>query len=178
MRTLIAILSLTIAQLPSLAAQWPAQIVPGSRVRVRLPEKQYQLAGSRGHLLRGRVTALSPDTLYLAVTDSIGPLAIPRGLIDQLALSRGVPSRTQNAIKRGLLSGVSTALLFAGLSELDDSSGRWGTEDAALLGGAVGFATGAIFGALWPQERWKSLHLGTNSTRPGFELGLALQTSF
>jgi hypothetical protein len=101
MRVLITLLSLTVGQMPSLAAQWPAEIAPGTRVQVRLPETQYQFSGSRGHLLRGRVTALSPDTLYLAVTDSIGPLAIPRLLIDKLAFSRGVPSRAHSALKRG-----------------------------------------------------------------------------
>jgi hypothetical protein len=42
--------------------------------------------GRRGHLIRGQIMALTPDTLYLAVTDSLGPLAVPRRLIEHLDL--------------------------------------------------------------------------------------------
>jgi hypothetical protein len=178
LRTLIALLSLTVGQMPSLAAQWPAEIAPGTRVQVRLPETQYQFGGSRGHLLRGRVTALSPDTLYLAVTDSIGPLAIPRLLIDKLAFSRGVPSRTHSALKRGFLSGASSALLLAGLAALNDNPGTWEAGEAALVGGGVGFAMGAIFGALHPRERWKSVDIVTRSSNTGMGLGFGLSTTF
>ena len=178
LRTFITIFSLTVGQMPSLAAQWPAEIVPGTRVRVQLPERQYQFGGSRGHLLRGRVTALSPDTLYLAVTDSIGPLAIPRRFIDKLALSRGVPSRAGSALKRGLVSGAGYALLLAGIAGLDDDPGGWDAGDAALVGGAVGFATGAIFGAIYPRERWKSLDMVTGSSGTGMVLGFGLRTAF
>jgi hypothetical protein len=157
------VVSLLLAgQFTGVVAQWPGEISPGSRVRVRLPETQYQFDGKRGHFLRGRVTALSPDTLYLAVTDSVGTLAIPRGLIDHLALSRGVPSRAESALKRGLLSGVLTALLAAGFAELDDNS-SWDTGTGALVGGAVGLGTGVIFGAIYPRERWKSLDLRKGS---------------
>jgi hypothetical protein len=136
-------------------AQWPANVAPGARVRVRLPEVQYQEAIPRGHLLRGRVSALAPDTLYLAITDSVGPLAIPRPLIQRLDLSRGVPSRGANALRQGVISGALWALAFAVFSETDN--GRHDTGDAALLGGGVGFVTGAIMGALFPRERWKKV---------------------
>jgi hypothetical protein len=53
-------------------AQWPSDLVAGTRVRVEVPEQQYQADTRRGHRLRGRVTAVAPDTLYLAVTDSRG----------------------------------------------------------------------------------------------------------
>lgn len=178
MRTLIALLSLTVGQVPGLAAQWPAEIAPGTRVQVRLPETQYQFGGSRGHLLRGRVTALSPDTLYLAVTDSIGPLAIPRLLVDKLAFSRGVPSRAGSALKRGLLSGALSALLLWGFAKLDNDPDDAG--EALLVGGGVGFATGAIFGALYPRERWKSLDMVEGPSNTGMRLGfgLGLSTTF
>src|SRR5688500_8181023 len=84
-------------------AQWPSDLVAGTRVRVEVPEQQYQADSRRGHRLRGRVTALAPDTLYLAVTDSLGPLAIPRTLVQRLDLSRGVPSRGMSALRRGIL---------------------------------------------------------------------------
>lgn len=174
LRTLLAVSLLLAGQVTGLAAQWPGEISPGTRVRVRLPETQYQFDGKRGQFLRGRVTALSSDTLYLAVTDSIGPLAIPRGLIDQLALSRGVPSRAESALKRGLLSGALTALLAAGFAELEDQP-RWDTGTAALVGGAAGFGTGVIFGAIYPRERWKSLDLRKGPDRD--QMGVAFRIS-
>lgn len=171
LRILIPILLLNVGLIPSLSAQWPAEITAGTRVRVKLPERQYQFAGPRGQLLRGRVQALTPDTLYLAVTDSVGPIAIPRSLIAQLAFSRGVPSRGESALKRGLVSGAAWALLMALWVELDDDPGGTDTGDAALLGGGVGFATGAIFGAIRPRERWKKLDLPRDA---GARIGLAL----
>jgi hypothetical protein len=141
----------------SLTAQWPAQIVAGARVRARLPEAQYQRGTGRGHLLRGRIAGLAPDTLYLAITDSVGPLAIPRHLIQRLDYSRGVPSRLQSGLIRGLLGGAGFALAMVLLNDQGDD----GTSDetAALIGGIVGFTTGATLGAIFPTERWKSVRL-------------------
>jgi hypothetical protein len=125
---------------------------------VRLPEVEYQETVRRGHLLRGRVTGLAPDTLYLAITDSLGPLAVPRSLIQRLDLSRGVPSRGASALRQGVISGALTALMVALLNESDDGS-SWDTGEAALIGGGIGFGTGAMFGAIFPRERWKSARL-------------------
>jgi hypothetical protein len=145
-----------VLEIESLTAQWPAQIVPGARVRARLPETQYQRGGGRGHLLRGRVTGLTSDTLYLAITDSVGPLAVPRHLIQRLDYSRGVPSRLESGLIRGLISGASLALAMV---FLDDESDGTSTETAALVGGIVGFAAGGALGAIFPTERWKSVRL-------------------
>lgn len=177
MRTLLTVSLLMVGQVTGIAAQWPREITLGTRVQVRLPEVQYQFAGTRGQFLRGRVTALNPDTLYLAVTDSVGPLAIPRGLIDRLAVSRGVPSRVESALKRGLLSGALTALLVAGLAELDDDPGS-DTGTSALVGGAVGFGTGVVFGAIYPRERWKSLDLRKGSDLDDVGLVFLIRTAF
>jgi hypothetical protein len=70
--------------------------------------------------------------------------------------------------------------LLASLAELDDDPGAWDTGEAALVGGGVGFATGAIFGALYPRERWKSLDLvtGASNTGMGLGFGLGLSTTF
>jgi hypothetical protein len=154
----------TLAATQRLEAQWPAEIVPGARVQARLPEMQYQKGNQRGHLLRGRVSGLSPDTLYLAITDSVGPLAIPRNLIQRLDYSRGVPSRLSSALIRGLVSGAVLAGTFALVNELWEDSGT-STGDAALIGAAVGFGTGAIVGAIFPIERWKSVKLGVRVER-------------
>jgi hypothetical protein len=150
----------------TLSAQWPASITPGTRVRVRLPEVQYQADSRRGLLLRGRVTALAPDTLYLAVTDSLGPLAVPRTLVEHLDISRGVPSRATSALRRGLLAGAGTALLLVLFNEMEDASDRTSTGTAALVGAGVGVSFGALFGALYPRERWASVRVGVTVGAP------------
>jgi len=139
------------------SAQWPSEVAPGARVQVRLPEAEFQSSGRRGHLIRGRVARLAQDSLYLAVTDSVGPLAIPRGLIQRLDISRGRPSRTTSAVIQGLRLGLVVALL-AGLVNDDDSGHSFG--EAALIGGGVGFAFGAVLGALRPEERWRRVRVG------------------
>lgn len=140
-------------------AQWPASVEPGARIQVRLPEVQYQESLRRGHLLRGRVTGLAPDTLYLTITDSVGPLAVPRALIQRLELSRGVPSRGGNALRQGVISGALLALTAVLLNEADENPADAG--EAALVGGGIGFATGAIFGAIFPRERWKKVRISS-----------------
>jgi hypothetical protein len=105
------------------------------------------------------VSRLSPDTLYLAITDSVGPLPIPRRLIQRLDYSRGVPSRLSSALTRGLVGGAVWAAALALWNELEEDPGT-STGTAALIGGAVGFGTGAIVGAIFPIERWKSVKLG------------------
>ena len=148
------------------SAQWPAEIVAGARVQARLPEVQFQPVGRRGHLLRGRVAGLTPDTLYLAVTDSVGPLAIPRHLIERLDYSRGVPSRAASAVVQGLRTGAAMALLLVLWNELDEESDRTRTGTAALVGGGVGVALGGLVGALRPQERWGRVRLGVTVVVP------------
>jgi hypothetical protein len=157
MRSLSLTLLLILTVCPQLASQWPSQITSGARVQVRLPEIQYQFAGHRGHYLRGKVTTLTADTLYLAVTDSLTPLPLPRRFIQRLEYSRGVPSRGASALRQGLISGVTSAIFFVLVNELYDDGASAG--DAALLGGAVGLTVGGITGALYPKERWKRVKL-------------------
>ncbi|HKP50103.1 MAG TPA: hypothetical protein VJU17_08835 [Gemmatimonadales bacterium] len=141
----------------SLAAQWPAQVSAGTRVQVRLPEAQYQV-GPRGQLLRGRITGLAEDTLYLAVADSVGPLAIPRAFVQRLEISRGAPSRGVSALLGGLIGGAFGAATFYLVTVISPNGGDSG--DAALMGGAIGLGLGGLSGALWPQERWKRVRSG------------------
>jgi hypothetical protein len=165
-RSVRLLLLLSHLPLAGVSAQWPPEIVPGARVQAQLPEAQFQPAARRGHQLRGRVVSLATDTLYLAVTDSVGPLAIPRNLIERLDYSRGVPSRTSSALARGVRAGVATALLLVLWNELDDGSNRTSTGTAALVGSGVGFAMGALVGALRPQERWRRVRLGMTVAAP------------
>ena len=163
MRTLIPIIILVIGVCRSLVGQWPSSINGGARVQVRLPEVQYQFGGRRGHLLRGKVAALVADTLYLAITDSLSPLPIPRRMIERLEYSRGVPSRGASALRRGLISAVGGSLVLVLWNELGDDNDRVSTGTAALMGGGAGLVAGGVQGALFPRERWKRVRLEEGS---------------
>jgi hypothetical protein len=175
-RSALLAFAIGLAPVSAALAQWPSELAPGARVQVQLPEHQYQSDARRGQLVRGRVAEVTADTLYLAVTDSLGPLAIPRPLVQRVDLSRGVPSRGVSAIRRGLVAGAGLALLSWGIASLDDDADE---GEAALIGGAIGLGTGALFGALFPRERWKKLKLTTvTSSVAGPRLGLAIGTTF
>src|SRR3954447_17869336 len=117
MRSFILVVVWISVALQSAGAQWPAQVTPGARVQMRLPEIQYQFDRVRGQPIRGRVASLASDTLYLAVGDSLGPLAVPRRLMKRLEYSKGVPSRVAGAMKRGVLSAAGFALVAAIVNE-------------------------------------------------------------
>ena len=176
LRSVLSTCALAIAPLSTGLGQWPSGMMPGARVQVQLPERQYQFSAHRGQMLRGKVTATSADTLYLAVADSIGPLAIPRRLIQHAYLSRGVPSRGESAVRRGIGGAIGGALIGWGIGALDDDIDN---SDAALIGGAIGLGTGALLGALFPYERWKRMKweplVGVGA---GMPIGLAFAATF
>src|SRR3954469_15041507 len=146
MRSFILVVVWISVALQSAGAQWPAHVTPGARVQVRLPEIQYQFDWVRGQPIRGRVASLASATLYIAVRDSLGPLAVPRRLIQRLEYSKGVPSRVASATKRGLLSAAGFALLAAAIHEASDGPHEHSTEEVALVWGGVGLVTGAVLG--------------------------------
>lgn len=164
MRSFTLVLFLITGVFHQLAAQRRPALTSGARVQVRLPEVQYQFVGQRGQMVRGRVASLTSDTLYLAVTDSLGPLPIPRRMIERIEVSRGVPSRLASAARRGLISAAGFALLSVLLNEVEDESDKTSTGTAALIGGGFGLVFGGVFGALYPTERWKHVRLEDDST--------------
>jgi hypothetical protein len=81
MRTLTVIgFLLTVAQ--TAAAQFPAEVHSGARVRVWLPEPVRQEQGpERRQLLRGTVQSVDMSVLNLTVPGALGSLAIPRAAV-------------------------------------------------------------------------------------------------
>jgi hypothetical protein len=135
-------------------------LAPGTRVRVLLPEQERQSGSTRGgHLVRGTLVRLTADTMYVAVTDSLGPLAIPRHYVQRLDRSRGVPSAVGSGLRRGLIGGVACAGVGLLLAAGDNSATKRPYGEWALAGGATCFAVGATLGALFPTERWQRVRL-------------------
>lgn len=151
-----------LALLPAIAfAQFPG-VTEGQRVRVWLPERYHQMDGPwHRQVLRGTVTALSDDTLRLAIAGTGGTLVVPRSGIRRLELSRGRPRRIPSGIERAIGGAIAGAIEIA--LQNDPYGREWphyrrdwrAAEEGAKWGAAIGFGWGFIF----PHEQWKRVRL-------------------
>ena len=151
----VAVVSLT-AMPATLHAQFPADVHVGTRVRVWLPERSRQLDGpARRQLLRGTVEGITADTLRLSIGGSSGAVAIPRGSVRHLDVSRGV-SRPASAFERAVGGAIGGAVSWAMLNDPRRRGGPHYRTDwrAAGVGASWGAGIGAVTGLLFPHERW------------------------
>lgn len=143
------------------AAQFPARVQPGVRVRVWLPDEHPQENTPwRRQLLRATVSGVENDMLRLTVPGAEGTLSVQRSAIRRLDVSRG-RSRITNFFERGLGGAVAGAITGAVLNDPEgnqwpDHDSRW---EAAGYGALGGFAIGGIIGLVFPTERWRRLRL-------------------
>jgi hypothetical protein len=137
-------------------------VTAGARVRVTLPDsvRQGALLPHRQAVV-GTVARVAGDTLVLEVPSARGTLAVARGDLRALAVSRGVPGRAESALREGLNLAIGVGLAFAIVRTSDDRDARpfRSAGEAALAGGAIGFGTGALLGAVRPSERWRAVRL-------------------
>lgn len=145
-----------------LAAQFPARVQPGVRVRVWMPEQYRQHDGPWKRLLvRGTVDAIASDTLKVSVPGAVGALAIPRSQIRRLELSRGRPRRVPSAFQRAFEGAIGGAISLA--LENDPYGSEWphyrrdwrAAEEGAKWGALIGAAIGFVF----PHEQWRHVRL-------------------
>jgi len=154
---LLIIISFLIAT-PRLAfAQFPAEVQPGTRVRVWLPEPTRQeQAPAHRQLLRGTVESVDRAILRLDVPGTAGSLVIPRASLRRLDVSRDV-SPGESMIERAAGGAIGGAILFGLLNDPRRSGGPHYRTDwrAAGVGAAWGAGIGAAVGLIWPYERWR-----------------------
>lgn len=156
MRTLIVI-TLVLATPNLAAAQFPAEVHSGTRVRVWVPEPARQeQAPDRRQLLRGNVESVDGSILRLRVPSTAGSLVIPRSSVRRLDVSRGV-SRGASMIERAAGGAIGGAILFGLLNDPHRSGGPHYRTDwrAAGIGAAWGAGIGGAIGFVWPYERWR-----------------------
>jgi hypothetical protein len=154
---LLIIITLLIAAPRVAVAQFPADVRPGMRVRVWIPEPTRQEhPPERRQLLRGSVESVDGGVLRLRVPSTAGSLAIPRASVRRLDVSRGV-SRGASMIERAVGGAIGGAILYAMLNDPDRSGGPHYRTDwrAAGVGAAWGGGIGAAIGFIWPYERWR-----------------------
>ena len=138
-------------------AQFPADVQPGTRVRVWIPEIPRQQEGPyRRQLLRGTVESVDGGSLRLRVPGASGTLAIPRASVRRLDVSRGV-SRGESMVERAVGGAIGGAIAFALLNDPRRSGGPHYRTDwrAAGVGAAWGGGIGAVIGLVWPHETWR-----------------------
>jgi hypothetical protein len=151
-----------LAGLPCVAgAQFPAGVNVGTRIRVWVPEPMRQMEGpTRRQLLRGTISALTPDSLRLSVPGTVGGLVIPRGSVRRLEVSRGV-SRPASAFERAVGGAIGGAVTWAAMNDPRRRGGPHYRTDwrAAGVGASWGAGFGALVGFVFPSERWHRVRM-------------------
>jgi hypothetical protein len=143
-------------------AQFPDRVRPGVRVRVWLPDTLPQENTPwRRQLLRATVIGVEDTFLRLQVPGTMGPVAVPRGAIRRLDVSRG-RSRVASAFERAIGFAIAGAIT-AGVNN-DPYGRKWPAYNrdwrAAEEGAKWGAAIGALVGFALPTERWRRVRLG------------------
>ena len=142
-------------------AQFPAEVAVGARVRVWVPEPFRQDEGPpRRQLLRGTVASVTPDTLRLSIPSAVGTVAIPRGSVRRLQVSRG-QSRAASAVEGAFGGAAGGAITWALMNDPRRSGGPHYRTDwrAAGVGAAWGAGIGAVAGMIFPHEQWRRVRL-------------------
>jgi hypothetical protein len=159
--TTALVATLLIIGTTSASAQFPADVRPGVRVRVWLPEAQQQENTPwRRQLLRATVGDIGNDSLRLMVPGTAGSLMLARADIRRLDVSRGT-SRVASAFERAfgfaVVGAISTALRNdPGGTEWPNFRSDW---RAAGEGAKWGAAIGAVVGLVLPTERWRRVRV-------------------
>ena len=155
MKRLLIVIVLLVAVSRFAVAQFPAEVRPGTRVRVWIPEPARQEEGpNRRQLLRGTVESVD-GSLRLRVPGTTGALAIPRTAVRRLDVSLGV-SRAASMVERAVGAAIGGAVAYAALNDPRRRGGPHYRTDwqAAGVGAAWGGGIGAVVGLIWPHERW------------------------
>ena len=159
MRRLIVIAILLVA--PRLvAAQLPAEVRPGARVRVWLPEpRRQEQSPEHRQVVRGTVESTDGNVLRLGVPGAAGSLTVPRASIIRLDVSRGV-NRPASMIERAAGGAIAGAVTFALMNDPRRTGGPHYKRDwrAAGVGAEWGGGIGAVLGLLFPHEQWKRVY--------------------
>ena len=160
MRIVALVLAASVAMAHGAQAQ--KQIPVGARVKVLLSERERQRETrfARRMVIRGELTAMSAESLWVRPTPVTGVVAIPTARIRRLYESRGVPSRVASMLIDGI-GGAAIGAIECGLLYGTDVYGRKADcgeasrGDAAVRGATVGFAVFGLIGLALPVERWR-----------------------
>jgi hypothetical protein len=132
----------------------------GERIRVALPDtlRQDESRTSRRMILRGSVTRLHADTLFLRPAGTTGELGVVRSQAISLHRSGGVRSRLASAARTSAFMAVGGAAWTGGTyRSVDRDLGIKNRGEAVAVGAIAGAVAGAIVGVFLRTERWTSI---------------------
>ncbi|HEU4629570.1 MAG TPA: hypothetical protein VFS08_07475 [Gemmatimonadaceae bacterium] len=155
-RTLVPAL---LALAPSVGgAQALCSAAPGTRIRVDLFSTERSRFGrERPQSLVGTLAAVRADTVLLVVRDGIDPVRVPLASTRAAYASGGRPPRWQAALRGAAVQAVVGAALSALSSSIHRGDGDRTPMQMAVSSAAWGAASGAVYGAWSPRERWHRL---------------------
>jgi hypothetical protein len=138
------------------------QIPVGARVKIVLSERERQRETRfmRRLVIRGELTAMSAESLWVRPTPVTGIVAVPTARIRRLYESRGVPSRVASLVTDGVggaVLGAATFAIWYGRTVNGNrvDYGEASRGDAARRGATTGFTVFGIIGFVLPVERWR-----------------------
>jgi hypothetical protein len=133
-------------------------IPANTRIRIDLPTgDRPRFRRERVQSVTGTLETVRADTLLLVVRPGDVPLRVPRAAARSLYVSRGRPARWRAAIDGALLPALITAALSAAGTSIHRGEGQPSAGQAAASSAAWVGASGALFGAWSPKERWRRI---------------------
>lgn len=148
---LAAVLLCALAAHGSAGAQVSA-VQPGQRVRLTLSARPDSIEGhTRPQVLRGEVTQLAGDSLWLVLHPGTGPTRVTLNAVKSFEVSSGVEEWWEASWRQGRKSALLFGLeLF--LFRLFSDKPFDNVFEAGIFGAGIGMTAGAIMGAIQPQE--------------------------
>jgi hypothetical protein len=145
----VVALSLALATVRPLVAQFPPELTVRTRVRVLVSETLRETGAPGKRWVHGELAAVATDTLYIRVDSGAPSIPISRTAIQRIDRSLGV-RRPSACPPVGPL--ISTAVMVLGLVLRWDKPDDFGAMEATFI---VGAFWGGVINALSRTECWR-----------------------
>lgn len=144
---------------PSLASgQALGAVMPNTRIRVELLSTQRSRFGRQEpQSIIGVMAGVRADTVLLLSGEGTDPICVPLNATRQVFVSGGSPRRWRAALKGAVIPALTGFALTSITARIRPRVGDPSALQQAASSAAWGAATGAVFGALSPKERWNAL---------------------
>jgi len=175
-RRMLSIVALIVVPpLANITAQEPANIEPGSRVRVTAPT--IGLSKYTGTFMAANNDTLVVDTLSISMRALTG-LDVHRGVMSNVGRGALIGGSIGGGLGMALLI-IGAAIDCFGCAEADAGYWIWGTVAVTALLAAPGAGIGALIGRLSTHDNWEEtplnhLHVSFAPRRDGFAVGLSV----
>ncbi len=121
-------------------------------------QPQDEAPGNRRLILRGDLTHVQGDTIFLRPAGPAGELGVARSMAISIHRSSGIRSRAASAVRSGVIFAIIGSLSMG--INYDRPDVTWGVAsrgEAFALGAGVGAALGVVLGTFYPTERWQRI---------------------